>query len=145
MQKVLAVTLLWVSLVVAGFPLWQRESSAEVATETDTSAKLKEMPVLRGELWQKMTHDEKVAFIWGMGHVVTIERESMRMHPQLVRDSLAASLSRGIAGKSMNRIIDVIDDYYRDNPAGRDEPVLQVLWDKLVRPKISVPPPDLSR
>ena len=45
------------------------------------------MPILKGDLWQKMTHDSKVAFIWGFGHVVSIEFYLMEKYPELKRDS----------------------------------------------------------
>jgi len=37
-----------------------------------------EMPILRGDMWIKMTNDEKASFIWGVGHVVTTEKVLMR-------------------------------------------------------------------
>ena len=45
----------------------------EEKTPSDLTKELKEMPVLTGEQWQTLQPDTKIAFIWGVGHVVTIE------------------------------------------------------------------------
>src|SRR4030042_4227631 len=54
------------------------------------------MPILNGDLWQKMTHDTKVAFIWGFGHVVSIEQYLMEKYPELKRDSFVAKVVEGM-------------------------------------------------
>ncbi len=94
------------------------------------------MPVLKGDLWQKMTHDSKVAFIWGFGHVVSIEQYLMEKYPELKRDSFVAKVVEGMANTPMNEVVARVDRYYEMHPNEIDKPVTSVLWDTMIRPNI---------
>lgn len=94
------------------------------------------MPVLTGDLWQKMTHDSKVAFIWGFGHVVTIEQHLMDKFPELKRDSFVPKVVEGMADIPMNEVVARVDKYYSANPDQIKEPVTKVIWDTMIRPNI---------
>jgi len=61
----LFVTLFFSMLTVGATGIFAADimSSAPVVS-------LQEMPLLRGVTWQKMTQDEKTAFVWGMGHII---------------------------------------------------------------------------
>jgi len=94
------------------------------------------MPVLTGDLWQKMTHDSKVAFIWGFGHVVTIEQHLMDKYPELKRDSFVTKVVEGMANIPMNEVVARVDRYYSTNPDQIKEPVTKVIWDTMIKPNI---------
>ncbi|MBF0523838.1 MAG: hypothetical protein HQK56_01935 [Deltaproteobacteria bacterium] len=94
------------------------------------------MPVLTGDLWQKMTHDSKVAFIWGFGHVVTIEQHLMHKFPELKRDSFVPKVVEGMAGIPMNDVVARVDKYYSENPDHLKDPVTKVMWDTMIKPNI---------
>jgi hypothetical protein len=94
------------------------------------------MPVLKGDLWQKMTHDSKVAFIWGFGHVVSIEQYLMGKYPELKRDSFVAKVVEGMANTPMNEVVARVDRYYDMHSDEIDKPVTSVLWDTMIRPNI---------
>jgi len=94
------------------------------------------MPVLKGDLWQKMTHDSKVAFIWGFGHVVSIEYYMMEKFPELRRDSYVAKVVEGMADTPMNEVVDRVDRYYVMHSDQIDKPVTNVLWDTMIKPNI---------
>jgi hypothetical protein len=94
------------------------------------------MPVLKGDVWQKMTHDSKVAFIWGFGHVVSIEQHLMEKFPELKRDSFVAKVVEGMADIPMDKVIARVDDYYDANPAKIESPVTNVIWDLMIKPNI---------
>lgn len=94
------------------------------------------MPVLTGDLWQKMTHDCKVAFIWGFGHVVTIEQNLMDKYPELKRGSFVAKVVEGMADIPMNEVVARVDQYYGANPDKIKEPVTKVIWDTMIKPNI---------
>ena len=49
----------------------------------------KHMPLLKGEQWQKMDSNAKVAFIWGAAHVILIEKILMEEIPELRRESFS--------------------------------------------------------
>jgi hypothetical protein len=103
----------------------------------------KYMPVLKGEQWQKMDSNAKVAFIWGGAHVVLIEYILMEEFPELKRESFVAKVvearvERTAAGtnRTINQVIDVIDQYYKDHPDKLETPVMAVIWHVLVKPNI---------
>jgi hypothetical protein len=94
------------------------------------------MPVLKGDLWQKMPHDSKVAFIWGFGHVVSIENYLMGKFPELQRDSFVSKVVEGMANTPMNEVVDRVDRHYVMHPDQIEKPVTSVLWDTMIRPNI---------
>jgi len=94
------------------------------------------MPVLKGDLWQKMTHDSKVAFIWGFGHVVSIEHYLMEKFPELKKDSFVSKVVEGMANTPMNEVVDRVDRYYVMHADQIEKPVTSVLWDTMIRPNI---------
>ncbi|GLI38897.1 hypothetical protein KI811_05430 [Geobacter hydrogenophilus] len=124
------------ALVGATSGTYNDARAAEEKPVSDTSASLKEMPLLDGEIWQAMTASERVAFIWGIGHVVTMEREVAEQRPQLKKAGLAAKMAEGLSGIPMNEITGMITEYYKENPGSLKEPVMKVLWDRIVNPRI---------
>lgn len=110
--------------------------AAQEIGSLDTDQELKEMPVLTGEMWQTLQSDAKVAFIWGVGHVVTIEEHVMQRHPELQRVGFEAKLAEGLRGVPMNSIIKEVDTYYQKYPEDLDLPVLRVIWSRIVKPKL---------
>ena len=94
------------------------------------------MPVLKGDLWQKMTRDSKVAFIWGFGHVVSIEHYLMEKYPELKRDSFVSKVVEGMADTPMNEVVARLDRYYEMHPDQIEKPVTSVLWDEMIKPNI---------
>lgn len=94
------------------------------------------MPVLKGDLWQKMTHDCKVSFIWGFGHVVSIEFYLMEKFTELRRDSFVSKVVEGMANTPMNEVVDRVDRYYVMHPDQIEKPVTNVLWDTMIKPNI---------
>lgn len=110
--------------------------AAEESPAGDLSKDLKEMPVLTGETWQTLQPEAKITFVWGIGHVVTIEENVIQRHPDLKRQGFAAKLAEGLRGVPMETIIKDIDGYYLSNPDDRDLPVMRVIWTQIVRPKL---------
>lgn len=115
---------------------WSFDAPAADKPQADITQKLSEMPVLTGDVWQKMAPDEKVAFVWGIGHVVTIERQVDERHPELKKEGFVAKLAEGLAGIPMNTIVQEVDKYYNENPDDLGAPVMEVIWDDMVKPRI---------
>lgn len=117
-----------------------RTQAVAVAAEEkplgETKATLKEMPLLGGDVWQAMTSGEKIAFVWGVGHVVTMEREIAERRPELKKKGFAFKVSEGLAGMPMNEIVSMVDGFYAENPGLLSEPVMKVIWDRIVKPRI---------
>jgi hypothetical protein len=135
-MKISITLMLWCVLGLAGLAAWGGNATATESLPAGSGQNLNEMPVLTGAVWQTMTANEKVAFVWGMGHVVTIEWQAVKMRPDLKQDDVAAKLAEGLVGMSMNDIVQGIDGYYRDNPDDLEAPVMEVIWDEMVTPKI---------
>jgi len=106
--------------------------------ETIQQAVEREMPLLRGDMWIKMDPDSKVAFIWGAGHIVTIEEVIMQKHPELHRDSFIMKVVEASTKSpmKMNDVVALIDKFYLENPDKLDTPVMRVIWDTLIKPNI---------
>lgn len=134
------VVALFVGFVVGSFEVLAGEKTIE--QKADRKAMEQGMqnslgvPVLTGELWQKMTHDSKVAFIWGFGQVVTIEQHLMDKYPELKRDSFVPKVVEGMADIPMNEVVARVDQYYSANPDQIKEPVTKAIWDTMIRPNI---------
>lgn len=97
------------------------------------------MPLLTGELWQKMEGDAKVSFIWGLWHVVATEHYLMDKYPDLKKDNFSSKFFEGSEKSSMtmNQMVALIDEYYQTNPDHIEKPVVGVLWHTVVRPNIT--------
>ena len=100
------------------------------------STELKEMPVMTGEQWQALHPDAKTAFIWGIGHVVTIEEHVLLRHPDLKKEGFVSKLAIGLRGVPMATIIQTIDNFYLKYPDDLNLPVMRVIWGQLVKPKL---------
>jgi hypothetical protein len=138
-MKIFKITLLLCALVLFVVPgAGVFNASADEKAGAEIAAIPAEMPLLTGDTWQKMTRDEKIAFVWGIGHVATMERESVELNPELKRESFAAKLCLGLAGIPMNRIVGDVDSYYRENPGKVADPVMKVMWDKYVTPRLNI-------
>jgi hypothetical protein len=124
--------------VWATHALGQEKDAAAVEKEME-----KVMPLLKGEQWQKMDPNSKVAFIWGAAHVVLIEAVLMEEIPELRRENFSAKVVeartvKAKAGKAptINEIISAIDQYYKEHPDQLGIPVMGVIWNFGVKPHI---------
>jgi hypothetical protein len=127
-------------LIVCSFNALAAEKTLEQKAEQKGLAKgLQDslgMPVLKGYVWQQMTHDCKVAFVWGFGHVVSIEYYLMEKFPELKRDSFVPKVVEGMADTPMNEVVARVDRYYDMHKDQLDKPVTNVLWDIMIKPNI---------
>ncbi len=103
----------------------------------------KYMPILKGTQWLKLDSNSKIAFIWGVAHVILIENVLMQELPELKVENFSAKVVearqvRKAAGTAMtiNQIISTIDQYYKDHPDKLELPVLRVIWEIGIRPNL---------
>jgi hypothetical protein len=132
--------------VVGAFMLLAGIPRTALAAETEEQKKVKEnvskqfsdmgVKLLTGTIWQKATQDEKVAFVWGFCHVVTIEQGLMETFPQLKVENFSAKVVEGMAGMKMNDIVRKVDEYYAANPTQLDTAVVRVMWDTVIKPNL---------
>ena len=71
------------------------------AEETIPQAVEREMPVLKGDQWLTMDENSKVAFVWGAGHVVTIEEVIMEKYPDQQRDTFVTKIVEAASNSPM--------------------------------------------
>jgi len=113
-----------------------------VSTAEDTMQKVEmEMPVLRGDTWIKMSDDEKISFIWGAGHVVTIEEVIMRDDPNYNRKNsfIARVIEASVnSPMKMHEVAEHVDAYYQKNPDKLSTPVVEVIWYETIEPRLGM-------
>ena len=140
MVGIYLVLALFVGFTAGSFDALAAEKTPEQKTDQKAMEKgLQDslgVPILTGDLWKEMTHDCKVAFIWGFGHVVSIEQNLMNKYPELQRDSFVAKVVEGMADTPMNEVVARVDQYYRENPNKIKDPVTNVIWDTMIKPNI---------
>jgi len=133
--KLLSLCLLMtgVLLSVASVPYAQEESEVMVQVE-------QVMPVLKGDTWVKMSDDEKISFIWGAGHIVSIQEVLARDNQDLKESNTFVNKimeARSNQPMTMNQVAAKVDEYYQANPDKLDKPVVEVIWTETVVPRLS--------
>ena len=68
--------------------------------------------LLTGELWQTMSPDAKVAFVWSI---------------------------QGLSGKPINDVIHQVDRYYQTHPDELNRPVVDAVFHAVALPALSLP------
>ena len=125
-------------LLLIGFAAWTMDASGQEKKDFE-----KYMPLCKGTHWQRAESDAKVAFIWGAAHVVLIENILMEEVPELRRENFSAKVvearrARVSAGTAMtiNEIVRMIDQFYKDHPDQLETPVMKVIWDHGIKPNL---------
>jgi hypothetical protein len=144
MKRLKGIQICFLFFVCIGVGVWATHASAQ---EKDAAAVEKEMakvmPLLKGEQWQKMDPNSKVAFIWGAAHVILIEKVLMEEIPELRRENFSAKVveareAQVKAGKArtINEMVSAIDQYYKEHPDQLGTPVVAVIWNVGVKPHL---------
>ena len=146
MKRPKLIQLCFLFLLCIGFAGWATHASGQQTQGSDTVLKEMEkaMPLAKGDVWQKADHNAKVAFIWGVAHVILIEKVLMEEIPELRRESFVtkvleareARIKAGTAAMSINDVVKQIDQYYKDHPDQLGVPVMKVIWDVGIKPNI---------
>jgi hypothetical protein len=82
-----------------------------------------------------MSHDTKVAYIWGMGNLLEFEG-ALKEPPQAARKSFVPILLQGLRGKPINEVVRQIDAYYQAHPQQRQQPVVEAMFRAVVFPTL---------
>ena len=114
----------------------QKQERAQVKEDVNKGLEEMGMPICTGTEWQKATQAEKVAFVWGVCHVVTIEKILAQKFPSLRAEDFSSKVSEGMAGMKINDIVRTVDDFYTASPTQMGKPVIGVIWDAIVKPKL---------
>ena len=124
MQWLRIVLTFGILLLVVGVARWSVIEAAESSSQ-----------LLAGELWQQMSADTKVAYIWGIGNLVEYERALM-VTPPAESKSFFPLLIKGLSGKPINDVVRQIDAYYQTHPDERQRPVMDAMFQAVVIPSL---------
>jgi len=99
-----------------------------------------DMPVLKGDIWIKMSEDEKISFIWGAGHVISIqdvlarENPGLKKHNEFVNKVIEAHSNSPM---TMTEVAERVDVFYKENPDKLDTSVVEVIWNETIEPRLT--------
>jgi len=132
----------WMAMAVLTFPLSVPADDTPAAGEKLDSHKYpvlsqSDIAVLKGDLWTTASRDSKVAFVWGVCSMIEVERIAMEKIPEIKVRNISAVAAEGLKNVSLNDIVRAVDEYYKTNPANLDVPVLRIIWDTMVVPKVT--------
>jgi hypothetical protein len=113
-------------LLVLGLASWDNIEAVEPTVQ-----------LLTGEVWQAMSPDAKVAFVWGIGNLVEFERQ-LRDMPPAESKSFLPLLVKGLQGKSINDVVGQLDSYYQTHFDQRQLPVISAIFQAVVMPSLRV-------
>lgn len=106
----------------------------------DTMEKVaQEMPVLKGDTWVKMSDDEKISFIWGVGHMISIQEVLGRDNPGLKENNIYVNQvveAHKTKAMTMSEVSQHVDKFYTDNPDKLDTSVMEVIWTETIVPRL---------
>jgi len=133
--------IVWMAIAVLSFPLCVPAVEAPASGEKLDAQKYpvlsqSEVAVLKGDLWTTASRDSKVAFVWGVCSLIEVERIAMERIPEIKVRNISAVAAEGLKTISMNDIVRAVDDYYQANPGNLDVPVLRIIWDTMVVPRV---------
>ena len=125
MNRPLVVSAFGGLVLVMWLAVWSVVGSAERSPE-----------LLTGELWQTMSPDAKVAFVWGIGNLVEFERSQAATPQPAGSKSFIPFLVKGLGGKSINEVVRQIDAWYEGHPDQVKRPVVDALFQPVVLPTL---------
>lgn len=115
-----------VLVLVVGLLVW----SDRVSAEDD------EMLLLDGKTWQQLSSDSKLAFVWGMAHVIEFERQLAQETWEPDANSFLPHFVKGLKGRTLNDVVIEIDNYYSMSTDRLDDPVMKAVVHTVVLPSL---------
>ncbi|MGZ3603839.1 MAG: hypothetical protein ACXWMI_01870 [Syntrophales bacterium] len=145
MERLRWIQIFFLFFVCIGVVVWATHASCQQKVDETTVGKEMEkvMPLLKGEQWQKMDPNAKVAFLWGAAHIILIEQVLMEEIPELRRENFSAKVAEARAAqvkagkaRTINEMVSAIDQYYKERPDQLGVSVLGVIWNVGIRPHL---------
>jgi len=124
MSRPLVVSAFGSLVLVMWLAAWGVVGSAERSPE-----------LLTGELWQEMSPDAKVAFVWGIGNLVEYERTRPGPQPPGTKSFIPLPV-KGLASKPINDVVRQVDAYYQTHPNQLKRPVVDAIFEAVVIPAV---------
>ncbi len=124
-RRISVILLTWMMAISFGIYLGMEQGTAA------------ESKLLEGGDWVKMSLEGKRAFVVGVGEMADIEEEMIHRHPELRRDSFSEKLAEVLGDVPVDTVVNQIDSFYKRHPDKLDVPVMRVVWDEMIKPKVS--------
>ena len=101
MKRLKWIQICFLFFICIGVGAWATQASGQQKVDETTVEKemAKVMPLLKGEQWQKLDPNSKVAFLWGAAHVILIENVLMEEIPDLRRENFSAKVAEARAAQ----------------------------------------------
>lgn len=87
--------------------------------------------------WVSSTDSERYAFLLGFVSMVDLERTWQANKPVSLSRSLVRGWSTGFEGMTLGDIDLALQNHARNNPQDLDKPVIQMIWQDVVQPRLS--------
>ena len=91
--------------------------------------------LLTGELWQQMSAEAKVAFVWGVGNLVDLDAAQAGTAGASEWSSIP-TLVRGLRGTPINEVVRYVDAFYATHQGELDRPVIDAIFQTVVLPAL---------
>ena len=91
------------------------------------------------DIWVKMSDDEKISFIWGVGHIISIQEVLGRDNPGLKENNIFVNKvieAHETKSLTMNEVSEHVDNFYKENPDKLDTSVMEVMWTETILPRL---------
>jgi hypothetical protein len=97
-----------------------------------------DVPIVDGILWMQSSGMEKRSYIIGAGNFIAMEYayQSKSEQPPTPYQSSVPDFFRHTDDVTLDEVIEAADGWYKSHPDEMDTPVLTVIWDTLVKPKL---------
>jgi len=96
-----------------------------------------DLVIVNGEHWVDSSHEQKRAYLFGIGNVLEIEQAMAgEDYASLQGRSIVPVLLDGLSGMSIAELVTQLDRYYADHPDQVNRPVLEVLYIEMALPRM---------
>lgn len=143
MKKILckSASVLISAALFSSFALTGQAAEAEKSTQAQREAlvlnQVTSAPVVTLKLWQDSAPNERYAFLIGFVSMLELEKEWQGDNPVPFKQSLINTWVKGLDGITVKDMYTDIENHIKSNPDDMNRPVIQVLWNDFVQPKVS--------
>jgi hypothetical protein len=110
---------------------------ALVAVLGTTAWAAQELEIVSGNEWVTSDVEQKRAYLFGVGNLLQLERAMAGDDYQENSDSsIVPVLLDGLSDVPLDSILMQLDEYYADNPAQNNRPVIEVLYLEMALPNL---------
>ena len=124
------------ALALIGGPVVQAAQPASAAVKSAASQK-EEWLIPTGERWSDATETERRAYVLGILNLAMVEYQLTGSNPK--HRTTVPHLVKALDGMTVPQIVETVDAYYKANPDKQQEPIIEVIWFQMVKPKAGQP------